>query len=116
NALMNKQVDAANDLANRFAFQLPAITVGGTSFEEAYMPSIADLAGEVEGVAAHSAPNVQQMLQIGGGRNLGCTKSSTFDAYESIFGGLGTAGSDPARSQPGNKTAQALATVPGGGS
>jgi len=116
NALMNKQVDAANDLANRFAFQLPAITVGGTSFEEAYMPSIADLAGEVEGVAAHSAPNVQQMLQIAGGRNLGFTKSSTFDAYESIFGGLGTAGSDPARSQPGNKTAQALATVPGGGS
>src|SRR6185437_2105180 len=110
NQFMNERIDTANDLADRFARQIPAITVGGTSFEEAYMPSMADFAGEFESVGSRggTSPAVRQELQLAGGRNLGYTRSSTFDAYMGIFapdGGwqrsdAGTAG-EPDRADAG---------------
>src|SRR6185437_5231987 len=110
NQFMNERIDTANDLADRFARQIPAITVGGTSFEEAYMPSMADFAGEFESVGSRggTSPAVRQELQLAGGRNLGYTRSSTFDAYMGIFAPLTAAGSDPMQAQPGNQTAQTL--------
>jgi len=109
NGLQNEIVDAGSNIVNRFAYQLPTVAIGSASFEERFMPSDADYAAEFENSAAHATnPAIRQQLQLVGARNFGYKRQSTYDAYMNVFGGMTTAGSDPARSQPGNQSAQAL--------
>lgn len=109
NSIKNEMVDAGSDIVNRWAYNLPSISIGGTSFEGRYMPSPADYGREFEGVAAKATdPAVRSIVQSVGVRNFGYTKPSAYDVYNDLMGGHMTAGSDPARSQPGNHSAQVL--------
>jgi len=98
--LLTERAHIGYDMDRSFFAKLPAVTLGGTSFAQRYLPTYSQAAAYTENVA----PTVAAA-------NFGFFNPGTFNQMGGDVGTLGTAGKSTHDIAPGNLSLQALADV-----